>query len=194
MDVVGFGRKKIRIGEGEGETVVGKNHQGALGTLVERKCKLTMSGKVDRYNADAVVKTIISLMELLPRRIYTLTFDNGKEFASLESVAETIQINVDFADPYSAWQRGLNENTNGLIRQYVPKGCNVRILTDEQRVGGWVLKLFGVLFWLLYCVVFCVVYCVVYCVVCCVVYCVVYCCFSVVGVCVLSDFFTVKFL
>ncbi|MBC8481341.1 MAG: IS30 family transposase [Planctomycetes bacterium] len=71
-------------------------------------------------------------MKLLPRRNYTLTVDNGKEFASHESVADALRIKVYFADPYSAWQRGLNENTNGLIRQYVPKGSDVRILTDEQ--------------------------------------------------------------
>jgi IS30 family transposase len=61
-----------------------------------------------------------------------LTVDNGKEFANHESVAKALQIKVFFADPYSAWQRGLNENTNGLIRQYVPKGYDVRVLTDEQ--------------------------------------------------------------
>ncbi len=124
--------RKIRIGDWEGDTVVGKNHQGALVTLVDRKSKLTLIGKVNRYTAEAVKKTIISLMELLPRRNYTLTVDNGKEFASHESVAEVLRIKVYFADPYSAWQRGLNENTNGLIRQYVPKGSDVRILTDEQ--------------------------------------------------------------
>ena len=105
---------------------------GALVTLVDRKSKLTLIGKVNRYTAEAVEKTIISLMELLPRRNYTLTVDNGKEFASHESVAEALQIKVYFADPYSAWQRGLNENTNGLIRQYVPKGSDVRTLTNEQ--------------------------------------------------------------
>jgi len=124
--------RKIRIGDWEGDTVVGKNHQGALVTLVDRKSKLTLIGKVDRYTAKAVEKTIISLMELLPRRNYTLTVDNGKEFASHESVADALQIKVYFADPYSAWQRGLNENTNGLIRQYVPKGSEVRSLTDQQ--------------------------------------------------------------
>ena len=124
--------RKIRIGDWEGDTVVGKNHQGALVTLVDRKSKLTLIGKVDRYTAEAVEKTIISLMELLPWRNYTLTVDNGKEFASHESIAYALQIKVYFADPYSAWQRGLNENTNGLIRQYVPKGSDVRSLTDEQ--------------------------------------------------------------
>jgi IS30 family transposase len=124
--------RKIRIGDWEGDTVVGKNHQGALVTLVDRKSKLTLIGKVDRYTAEAVEKTIISLMELLPWRNYTLTVDNGKEFASHESVAERLRIKVFFADPYSARQRGLNENTNGLIRQYVPKGSEVRMLTDQQ--------------------------------------------------------------
>jgi IS30 family transposase len=124
--------RKIRIGDWEGDTVVGKNHQGALVTLVDRKSKLTLIGKVDRYTAEAVEKTIIYLMELLPRRNYTLTVDNGKEFASHESVADALRIKVFFADPYSAWQRGLNENTNGLIRQYVPKGSDVRTMTDEQ--------------------------------------------------------------
>jgi len=124
--------RKIRIGDWEGDTVIGKNHQGALVTLVDRKSKLTLIGKVDRYTAEAVEQTIITLMDMLPRRNYTLTVDNGKELASHESVAETLQIKVYFADPYSAWQRGLNENTNGLIRQYVPKASDVRILTDEQ--------------------------------------------------------------
>ncbi len=124
--------RKIRIGDWEGDTVIGKKHQGALVTLVDRKSKLTLIGKVNRYTSEAVEQTIISLMEVLPMRNYTLTVDNGKEFASHESVAETLQIKVYFADPYSAWQRGLNENTNGLIRQYVPKGSDVRTLTDEQ--------------------------------------------------------------
>ena len=124
--------KKIRIGDWEGDTVVGQNHQGALVTLVDRKSKLTLIGKVNRYTAKAVEKTIISLMDLLPRRSYTLTVDNGKEFASHESVADALRIKVYFADPYCSWQRGLNENTNGLIRQYVPKGSDIRTLTEEQ--------------------------------------------------------------
>ena len=124
--------RKIRIGDWEGDTVIGKNHQGALVTLVDRKSKLTLIDKVNRYTADAVEETIIHLMDSLPRRNYTLTVDNGKEFANHEAVAETLEIKVYFADPYSAWQRGLNENTNGLIRQYVPKGSDIRILTDQQ--------------------------------------------------------------
>ena len=124
--------RKIRIGDWEGDMVVGKNHQGTLVTLVDRKSKLTLIGKVDHYTTEAVEQAIISLMEWLPRRHYTLTVDNGKEFSNHESVAATLQIKVYFADPYSAWQRGLNENTNGLIRQYVPKGSDIRTTTNKQ--------------------------------------------------------------
>ncbi len=124
--------KNIRIGDWEGDTIVGKNHQGALVTLVDRKSKLTLIAKVNRYTAEAVKQTIVRLLEFVPRRNYTLTVDNGKEFAHHESVAEALKIKVYFADPYSAWQRGLNENTNGLIRQYVPKGSDVRTLNDQQ--------------------------------------------------------------
>ena len=124
--------RKIRIGDWEGDTVVGKNHKGALVTLVDRKSKLTLIGRVDRYTAEAVEETIIALMEWLPRRHYTLTVDNGKEFSNHGNVASKLQIKVYFADPYSAWQRGLNENTNGLIRQYVPKGSDILTITNEQ--------------------------------------------------------------
>lgn len=124
--------RKIRIGDWEGDTVVGKNHKGALVTLVDRKSKLTLIEKVENYTADAVEQAIVSVMEYLPRRYYTLTVDNGKEFSNHENVASRLQIKVYFADPYSAWQRGLNENTNGLIRQYVPKGSEIRSLTKEQ--------------------------------------------------------------
>jgi transposase, IS30 family len=124
--------RKIRIGDWEGDTVVGKNHKGALVTLVDRKSKLTLIEKVDNYTSDAVEQAIISLMEYLPRRHYTLTVDNGKEFSNHENIASELRIKVYFADPYSAWQRGLNENTNGLIRQYVPKGSDVRAIKKEQ--------------------------------------------------------------
>ena len=123
--------RKYRIGDWEGDTMIGKNHQGALVTLVDRKSKLTLIGKVTRYTAQAVEEAIVRLMKRLGRRHFTLTVDNGKEFACHESIAKNLQIKVYFADPYSAWQRGLNENTNGLIRQYVPKGYDIRELTHE---------------------------------------------------------------
>jgi IS30 family transposase len=124
--------RKVRVGDWEGDTVVGKNHKGALVTLVDRKSKFTLIERVDNYTADAVEQAIISAMKSLSRRHYTLTVDNGKEFSNHENVASKLQIKVYFADPYSAWQRGLNENTNGLIRQYVPKSSEIRTITKEQ--------------------------------------------------------------
>ncbi len=126
--------KKIRIGDWEGDTVVGKNHKGALVTLVDRKSKLTLIGSVDNYNAESVEQVIIDQMKDLPGRHYSLTVDNGKEFSNHENIASKLKIKVYFAAPYCAWQRGLNENTNGLIRQYVPKGSDIRSITQEQIV------------------------------------------------------------
>ena len=124
--------RKTRIGDWEGDTIIGNHQKGALVSLVDRKSKLTLVGKVHRRTAETVEQTLIRLMQDLPRRAHTLTVDNGKEFAGHETIARRLGIGVYFADPYSAWQRGLNENTNGLIRQYVPKGSNIRNLTDEQ--------------------------------------------------------------
>lgn len=124
--------RKTRFGDWEGDTVIGKHHQGALVTLVDRKSKLTLVGKVHRRTAQSVEETIVRLIEPLPRPAHTLTVDNGKEFAGHQAMARQLQMAVYFADPYSAWQRGLNENTNGLIRQYVPKGSDIRALTEEH--------------------------------------------------------------
>ena len=128
----GIVERKGRFGDWEGDTIIGKNQKGALVSLVDRKSKLTLVGKVQRRTAEAVQQMIIRLMKDLPRRCHTLTVDNGKEFAGHETIAGALQMGVYFADPYSAWQRGLNENTNGLIRQYVPKGSDIRNLTDKQ--------------------------------------------------------------
>ena len=124
--------RKIRFGDWEADTVIGKYHKGALVSLVDRKSKLTLVGKVHRRTAEAIEQMIVRFVRRLPRRSYTLTVDNGKEFAGHETIAHRLGVRVFFADPYSAWQRGLNENTNGLIRQYVPKGTDIRNLTEEQ--------------------------------------------------------------
>jgi transposase, IS30 family len=124
--------RMARTGDWEGDTVVGKNHKGALVTLVDRKSKLALIGKVERYTTKAVGNEVVRLLNLPYKRNYTLTLDNGKEFASHESIAEKMKISVYFADPYSPWQRGLNENTNGLIKQYVPKSFDIRALKQED--------------------------------------------------------------
>jgi len=124
--------RKTRLGDWEGDTMLGKNHRGALVTLVERKSKLTLISKVANHTAMVVENAIFDLFIPMKNRVHTITVDNGKEFATHESLAHSLQTKIFFADPYSAWQRGLNENTNGLIRQYVPKGTNLQNLTDEE--------------------------------------------------------------
>jgi len=123
---------KKRIGDWEGDTIIGAHHKGALVTLVERKSKLTLLGQVRRPTAEAVKETIIRLLRRDQKRVLTLTVDNGKEFTQHQAVAKTLKVKVYFADPYAAWQRGLNENTNGLIRQYFPKGTDLRQVTHEK--------------------------------------------------------------
>ena len=112
--------------------MIGAHHKGALVTLVERKSKLTLLGQVRRPTAEAVKETIIRLLRRSQKRVLTLTVDNGKEFTEHQAVAKALKAKVYFADPYAAWQRGLNENTNGLIRQYFPKGTDLRQVTPEK--------------------------------------------------------------
>ena len=124
--------QKKRIGDWEGDTMIGAHHKGALVTLVERKSKFTLIGKVRRPTAEAVKQKIVRLLRRHRKRVHTLTVDNGKEFTEHQAVAKSLKAKVYFADPYAAWQRGLNENTNGLIRQYFPKGMDLRYVTHEK--------------------------------------------------------------
>lgn len=112
---------KERIGDWEADTVIGKNHKGALVTLVERKTKFTTIMYVPNKSAELVANAIIEMLTPYKNRVYTITNDNGKEFAQHKRIAERLEANVYFATPYHSWERGLNENTNGLIRQYFPK-------------------------------------------------------------------------
>lgn len=114
--------RKSRIGDWEADTVVGKNHQGAIVTLVERKTKFTIVHHVTHRTADYVAGVIIALLRPYQRLVKTITCDNGKEFTHHARIAKALQCKVYFAHPFSSWERGLNENTNGLLRQYFPKG------------------------------------------------------------------------
>lgn len=123
---------KARIGDFEIDTVIGKNHQGALVTIVDRKSKFTLIKKVERKHAEGVTTALIELLEPYKGSIHTITADNGKEFAGHETVASVLETNVYFAHPYCSWERGLNENTNGLIRQYFPKGTTFENITKAD--------------------------------------------------------------
>jgi IS30 family transposase len=124
--------EKSRIGDWEIDTVIGQNHKGALVTIVERKTKFVVIKKVETKHAEGVTAATIALLKPYNDKVFTITADNGKEFAGHEVIAQELGVDVYFAHPYSSWERGLNENTNGLIRQYFPKGRSFEEITDEQ--------------------------------------------------------------
>lgn len=124
--------EKSRIGDWEADLVCGTQHRWFLVTLVERKSKYTLIGKVRKKNSDEVKAEIIRLLAGYNDIVKTITYDNGREFASHESINKYFKCQSYFAKPYHSWERGLNENTNGLIRQYFPKGMNLRDVTREQ--------------------------------------------------------------
>lgn len=122
---------RSRIGDWEGDTMVGKNHLGSIVTLVERKSLLARLRLLQDRKADSVTEAIQHCLGQTRHR-YTLTVDNGKEFAGHIEIESALKTEVYFAKPYSPWQRGRNEQMNGLIRQYIPKSFDFRKLTDED--------------------------------------------------------------
>jgi len=107
-----------RLGDWEMDTVIGKGQQRAIVTLTERKSRLALIRKVDQRTAQAVKDAILVLLQPLMAQTHTLTSDNGKEFALHQQIAEQLKATFFFSHPYSAWERGTNENTNGLLRQH----------------------------------------------------------------------------
>ena len=108
--------KKSRIGDLEIDTVIGKNHIGALVTVVDRKSKFTLIKNVPTRQADVVTKALIEMITPIKAITHTITSDNGKEFAYHKEVSAALDADFYFANPYHSWERGLNEHTNGLIR------------------------------------------------------------------------------
>jgi len=119
-----------RLGDWEADTIIGKGRKGAIVTLVDRKSRFLRMGLVARRTKEAVSEKIISLLEDLP--VHTITCDNGKEFTNHEKFSKVLNAKVYFAHPYASWERGTNENTNGLIRQYIPKDTKFSGLTCED--------------------------------------------------------------
>ena len=112
---------KERFGDWEADTVMGKNHKGALVTVVERVSKYTLIAQVENKSAEVVTAALIKLLKPFSGFVHTLTVDNGKEFALHQKIEKELGTLVYFAHPYASYERGLNENTNGLIRQFLPK-------------------------------------------------------------------------
>jgi len=124
--------EKRRVGDWEADTIIGAAHRGAILSLVERKSKLVRLQKVEHNTAHAVASASLALLGGLGVRVHTITSDNGREFASHERIAVGLEAKFYFAHPYSSWERGLNENTNGLVRQYFPKKSDFSKITDRQ--------------------------------------------------------------
>ena len=126
--------KKVRLGDWEADTVIGKGHKGVLVTLSERVSKLNLIAHVPTKHAEGVTEAIIAMLKPYKKELRTITFDNGKEFAYHEKIAEALNVDTYFAHPYQSWERGLNENHNGLIRQYLPKDQPLDKVTKKQVV------------------------------------------------------------
>lgn len=123
---------RMRLGDWEVDTIIGKGHRQAIVTLTERKSRLALLRKVERKTAQAVADAVIDLLKPFSQPLHTITADNGKEFADHERIANDLHADIYFAHPYSSWERGSNENMNGLVRQYFPKEREFSTITDQE--------------------------------------------------------------
>jgi len=126
--------KKSRIGDWEIDTVIGKDHKGAILTIVDKASKFVLIKNLGSKHADVTAQATIDLLHPLKDITHTVTADNGTEFTYHEKVSQTLDLKYYFCDPYSSWQRGLNEHTNGLIRQYIPKKSSFENISQEEIV------------------------------------------------------------
>ena len=123
---------KRRLGDWEGDTIIGARHQGAILSMTERKSKLIRLRKLCGKTARELRQESIKLLLPLKARVHTITLDNGKEFCEHQAIASALQARIYFAHPYASWERGLNENSNGLIRQYFPKKYDFTRITNTE--------------------------------------------------------------
>lgn len=124
--------KKCRLGDWELDTIIGKGHKGAIVSIVDRTSKYTKLAKVLRKTAREVREGTVNKLSSVKEFVLTLTSDNGKEFADHEQIAKDLGSSFFFANPYHSWERGLNEHTNGLVRQYFPKSMPFDEVTQKQ--------------------------------------------------------------
>ena len=120
------------MGHWECDTVIGASHKGAVVTMVERNSGYAVMAKVSNKTCELVGSAIVVKLQPLAARVKTLTFDNGKEFAGHAYIDQQLQSTAYFARPFASWERGSNENLNGLLRQYVPKKLAVSTVGDEK--------------------------------------------------------------
>ena len=143
-------KDRIVPGHWEGDLIIGKMRNNAIGTLVERTTRLTLIVPLKSRDSLEVAKAFALAFKRIPKQfVKTLTYDRGMEMARHKEFTKETKIRVYFADPYSPWQRGTNENTNGLIRQYFPKGTDFskisisEIKRVEQELNSRPRKILG---------------------------------------------------
>ena len=124
---------KQRFGDWEMDTIAGENNQGAILTMVERTTAFMMMEKL-KYskNAKELTKTAVRLLTAYSNSVHTITADNGTEFANHQNITKLLKTNFFFTHPYSSWEKGLIENTNKLVRQYIPKGTNLNAINQQK--------------------------------------------------------------
>ena len=123
---------RSRLGDWELDTIIGKRHKQAIVSLTERKSRMSLIYKVERKTKANVTDAVITMLTPIKDSVHTMTSDNGKEFANHEMIAHHLDADFYFAHPYASYERGLNENTNGLIRQYFPKNRDFSTITDDE--------------------------------------------------------------
>ena len=124
--------EKNRLGDWELDTIIGANHKRAIVSIVDRASKFTKLVKVSHKTSEEVGQAIITALDPISPFVLTLTADNGKEFANHQKVSSELNAEFYFAKPYHSWERGLNEHTNGLVRQYFPKSSSFENISGED--------------------------------------------------------------
>lgn len=125
--------KRSRFGDWEGDTIEGRKGTGVIATYVERKSGYLLAIKLNSKHADELARQTQQAFRRLPKRLrQTLTYDNGREFAQFKQIERHTGLDIYFADPYAPWQRGCNENLNGLLRQYFPKGSDFTLISSKR--------------------------------------------------------------
>ena len=121
-----------RVGDWEADTIIGKGHKGAIVTLDDRKSKLRLAAPLSGKQAEPVKSWITKLLEPFSDLVKTITFDNGREFTKHQDIANNLDCKTYFAKPYHSWERGQNENANGLLRQYFPKSMKLMDISVKK--------------------------------------------------------------
>lgn len=123
--------EKARIGDWEGDTIIGANHRGAIVSYVDRCSKFTVLKILENRTAELVTQATLDKLGQGMLPVLTITYDNGKEFSEHSKIASELNASCYFAKPYHSWERGLNEHTNGLVRQYLPKKTDFTQVSDQ---------------------------------------------------------------